>query len=90
MQGKANATTLLGSLMEPLGRCLNPQSAREIISIQADEGARQRVEELAAKCDAGQLTPDEQAEYQLFVEVGDFIALLQAKARLYLTQHPAS
>lgn len=90
MQGKANATTLLGGLMEPLGRCLNPQSAREIISIQADEAARRRLEELAAKCDAGQLSPDERAEYQLFVEVGDFIALLQAKARLYLTQHPAS
>jgi hypothetical protein len=89
MQGKASATTLLGGLMEPLSRCLNPQSAREILSMQADDAARQRVEELAIKCDEGKLTPDEQAEYQFFVEVGDFIALLQAKARLYLAQHPA-
>ncbi len=90
MQGKANATTLLGGLMEPLSRCLNPQSAREILSIQADADAHRRVEELAARCDEGKLTPEEQAEYQLFVEVGEFIALLQAKARIYLTQHPAS
>jgi len=27
------------------------------------------------------------AEYQLFVEVGDFVALLQAKARRYLSEH---
>ena len=90
MQGKANATTLLGGLMEPLSQCLNPQSARAILSIQSDDAARERVAELATRCDEGKLTPEEQAEYQLFVEVGDFIALLQAKARVYLAQHPAN
>lgn len=90
MQSKANATTLLGGLMEPLARCLTPQAAREILSLKADEAARERIEELAAKCDAGALTPDEHAEYQLFVEVGDLVALFQAKARRYLAQHPAN
>ena len=90
MQGKAHATTLLGGLMEPLGRCLTPQSAQEILSVRADEAAQRRVEELAAKCDEGKLTPDEHAEYQLFVEVGDLVALLQAKARSYLARHSAS
>jgi hypothetical protein len=51
--------------------------------------ARHRIEQLAAKCDAGALTPEERAEYQLFVEVGDLVALLQAKGRRYLAEHPA-
>jgi hypothetical protein len=38
----------------------------------------------------GALTPEERAEYQLFVEVGDLVALLQTKARRYLAEHPAA
>jgi len=72
--------------MEPLGRCLTPASAREILSLRADEAASLRVENLASKCDAGTLTPEERAEYYLFVEVGDLVALLQAKARRYLSE----
>jgi hypothetical protein len=84
MQGKTNAATMLSGLMEPLGRCLTPESAREILAVRADDAATRRVEELAAKCDDDALTPEERAEYQLFIEVGDFIALLKAKAQRYL------
>ena len=34
------------------------------------------------------LSPDERAEYQLFVEIGDLVALLQAKARGFLAEQP--
>ena len=82
------ATELLGRVIAPLGRCLTPVAANEILSLRADAAARQRIEELAAKSDADTLTPEERAEYQLFVEVGDLVALLQAKARRYLSEHP--
>lgn len=85
-----NAAGLLGRVMEPLGRCLTPASAKEILSVRADETAVARLEELALKSDAGTLTPDERAEYRLFVEVGDLLALLQAKARRYLAEHPGA
>jgi hypothetical protein len=78
---------MLGRILEPLGRCLTEDSAREILSLRADAASRRRIEELATKCDAGRLTPDERAEYQVFVEVGDLVALLQAKARRYLAEH---
>jgi len=84
MRTKGTATGLLSGVIEPLGRCLTPASAREILALRADEAASRRVEELASKCDAGTLTPEEHAEYQLFVEVGDLVAVLQAKARRYL------
>lgn len=90
MNGKANAVTLLGGLLEPLGRCLTSDSAREILALQADEPSVRRVEELASKSDHGVITPEERGEYQLFVEVGDLVALLQARARRYLAQHPGS
>lgn len=90
MRTRTTATGLLGCVIEPLGRCLTPASAGEILSLRADEAARRRVEELASKCDAGALTPEERAEYQLFVEVGDLVAILQAKARRYLAEESSA
>ena len=90
MRTKARPTTLLGRVIAPIGRCLTPAAAREILSLRADKSARRRIEQLAAKCDRGTLTPEERAEYQLFVEVGDLVAVLQAKARRYLAEHSAA
>ena len=73
-----------------MGRCLTPVAAKEILSLRADKSASRRLEALAAKCDKGALTPEERAEYQLFVEVGDLVALLQTKARRYLAEHSAA
>lgn len=90
MGSNNTATELLGRIIAPLGRCLTPATAKEILSLKADESARRRMEELAAKSDTGALTPEERAEYQLYVEVGDLVALLQAKARRYLAEQPAA
>jgi hypothetical protein len=90
MSNKAVATSLLSGIMEPLGRCLTPASAREILALRPDEPARRRMEELAGKSDEGSLTAEERAEHQLFVEVGDLVALLQAKARRFLADHPGA
>jgi hypothetical protein len=81
---------MLGRVIAPIGRCLTPASAKEILALRADKKAKRRIENLASKCDEGTLTPEERAEYQLFVEVGDFVALLQAKARRYLSEHTAA
>lgn len=83
-------TALLGGVMEPLGRCLTAESAREILALRSAEEARRRVAELADKCNAGTLTPEERAEYQLAVSVGEWVALLQAKARRFLADHPTA
>lgn len=52
--------------------------------MEADSAAQARVTELAEKCNQGLLTPVEQKEYETYVHVGNLIAILQAKARLYL------
>ena len=90
MSNKAVAASLLSGLMEPLGRCLTPASAREILALRPDEPVRRRMEELAGKSNESSLTAEESAEHQLFVEVGDLVALLQAKARRVLADHPGA
>jgi hypothetical protein len=42
------------------------------------------MDELAEKCNEGKLTPDEREEYETSIRFGNFIAILQAKARLLL------
>ena len=88
MENKGTAVALLSRVIEPIGRCLTSESARQIVELRADETAARRVEELASKSGTGMLTPEERADYQLFVELGDLVALLQAKAHRYLAEHP--
>jgi hypothetical protein len=90
MEPNPTATDQLGRVIASLERCLTPTAAQEILALQGDESTRRRLEELAAKCDAGILTPDERAEYTLLVEVGDLVFLLQTQARRFLAAHAAA
>jgi hypothetical protein len=40
-----------------------------------------RIDNLAERCNEGSLTPAERDEYETYVRFGNFIAILQAKAR---------
>ena len=68
-------------LLEPVFQTLPPDVARQIIDLEADEQLQRRVETLAQKAGAGELTAEERAEYEAFVETGDILATLQALAR---------
>jgi len=54
--------------------------------LKADAKTQARVAQLARKCNEGELTAKERAEYERYVTVGNLIAILQAKARLLLKQ----
>lgn len=90
MKTNGKVTDVLNGLLAPLGHCFTPSSAREILSLHADEPLRRRVEELADKSDEGRLSSEERAEYQLLVDFGDWVALLQARARGFLAEHPGN
>ena len=75
------AFSLLEHSLHPMAECLTPQSAARIVGLKANEEAQSRIDELAEKCNEGTLTPDERAEYEMFVWVGDYISGLQARAR---------
>ena len=84
------SASVLDRLLEPVTRCLTPESARALVELRADADAQARIAELAEKCNEGRLTAEERREYETYVHVGNLIAILQAKARVLLRQQPAA
>lgn len=78
------STALIDQLVEPLGRCLTPDVAREVIELRAPAGLDARIQELGRKCSEGQLTTEERADYETIARFIKFISVLQSKARLQL------
>ena len=78
------AVHILDRLLDPVGRSLTPDAARQLVELRADPIAQQRMDELADRCNEGLLTPDERAEYEAYVAAATLIAILQAKARAVL------
>ncbi len=77
---------VLQGLLEPVSKALNEEAARKLIRLKANRKAQARVDDLARKCNEGELTPEERAEYETYVMAGEFIAILQAQARLLLAR----
>jgi hypothetical protein len=86
MKNERNGSAILERLLEPVTRSLNVEAARKLIRIKADARTQAYVDALARKCNEGELTEEERAEYARIVSVGNLIAILQAKARLLLAK----
>lgn len=83
-------TAVLDEILEPVTRAFSRDVAEALVGIKASQSAQVRISELAEKCNEGQLTPTERAEYESYVSAVDLISVLQAKARLWLSRHSAS
>ncbi len=79
-------TSVLQRLLDPVTSSLNEEAARKLIGLKGDRKVQAHVAKLATKCNQGNLTPDERHEYESYVMAGEFIAILQAKARILLAQ----
>ena len=77
----ASATTVLDRLLESVGRTMPPEFARELLEIRAEPDLQARIDDLAAKCNEGQLSDVERAEYDGYIQVIHLVAILQSKAR---------
>jgi hypothetical protein len=75
---------VLNRLLDPITRRLTPASARALAELRMDPSDQERVAELADKCNEGELTAKERAEYAAYVKAGDLISILQSKARRFL------
>jgi len=69
---------------DPLLKILSQDQAHRIIDYHADHELQERIEILAQKAKKGELTAEEQAEYEGYAQANRFIAVLQAKARRML------
>jgi len=83
MKSAKNAA-VLDRLIDPLGECLTPESARRVLALKADSTLQARVNDLANRHNQGLLTPEEEAEYGSYVSCSTFVAVLKSKARQLL------
>jgi len=71
---------------DPILKFFTIDQARQIVDFRGDAQLQARIEELAAKCNEGELSDDERAEYEGYVKANKFIAVLQAKVRKLLAR----
>jgi hypothetical protein len=76
-----SSAEFLDRYFDPVVAALTPQAARALLQLKPDAAATSRVAELGRKSNEGTLTDEEREEYRLYVEAGDLIAILKAKAR---------
>lgn len=82
-------TTYFDRLLAPVTECFTPEVAERLVGLRADPEIEARIEELAAKANEGQLSREERAEYEDYIEAVDLIGILQARARAILAKRAA-
>ena len=85
MQGDT-LIAILSRLIESSSTDLSPTAAQAVLQLRFSELDQQRVSELAAKSNGGELTTEEASEYDEYISAGDLLTLWKAKARLTLKQ----
>jgi hypothetical protein len=75
---------VLDRLLAPVGRILTPEVARSLVQVRATHDVQERVDYLAERANEGQLTPEEPAEYDRYIQGLHVIAILQAQAQSVL------
>ena len=83
------ALNYLDRFLDPISEAFTPGMARKIADLRAEPDVQARVDELAAKANEGELTPEEDAEYKSYIEAADVIGVIQAKARRFLARRSA-
>ena len=75
---------ILGRAVEPTNWRLTPEAAQAILSLSLAADDKHRMDELAVKARAGELTADEEIEIENYRQVGCLIELLKSKSRQFL------
>lgn len=85
MRDVGASPTDLDAIFEPSSRCLDAESVRRIAEFRIDPEVQARVDILEAN--QGELTHDERAEYEAFINAADLISVSKLKARRQLKFH---
>lgn len=72
-------TSVLDRMLDPLVRCFDAESAKRLLESSVDPLVQARVDVLAEKANEGLLTPEELAEYEVYINADDFISILKMK-----------
>lgn len=74
-------STPFARLLDPVAACFTPEVAEKVAVVRADDSTQARIDELADKCNEGDITEDELAEYEAYAMGAEMLAVLQAQAR---------
>ncbi len=86
MAARNTEIAILERLIAPDQEDLSPEAARYLIAIDFTVADRERMNLLAAKARAGELTDEEAVEVQNYRQVSHVLALLHSKARRSLNR----
>ena len=75
---------ILSELVAPSEPSLSQEFARAVLSVRFNESATNRIRELLQNNNAGTITAAEKSDLDKYLRVGQFLDLMQAKARLSL------
>lgn len=65
---------------------LSREQLEKIIEMRGDAAIAERMTVLGEKANEGELSEDERAEYEAYIEANNLLAILQAEARFRLAQ----
>jgi hypothetical protein len=80
----ANRASILESVIGQTKGEMSAELARYILALDFPAAEQARYAELAGKAQEGRLTEDERAELEDFLNVNDFLTIVQSKARVAL------
>ncbi len=75
---------LWGRLLEPAEAVLTPEAAHHVIGLRFPQEDVDRMQVLAGKARAGELTADERHETEIYERVGHALSLMKSRARAAL------
>jgi hypothetical protein len=84
------ASSILRRVIDPKSGDLTHTAAETFLRLAFSEADHERVQELAERHTEGSLTPEERQEYEGYVVVGEFLAVMQAKARASIHNRPSA
>ena len=77
----ATQHSIIEQFLQPLTEALTPDSAAKLSKLKAPSHIQAIVDDLAAKCNEGELTDEERTAYESYVQIGNIFSLLKAKAK---------
>ena len=80
----SSTNDVIENVISAVGGCLDAASAEALLRLRAPEQLQERIEDLAERCTEAQLSDEEREEYESLVRLGNFVAILQARARRQL------
>lgn len=81
-----STTEALDELFDSVGRCFTPDVAARLSDLRVSDQLQAKLDTWADENSQGNLSDDELKQYESVLRVLNFVAVLQAKARLRISE----